>query len=116
MIEKHFTLDKGLSGNDHYHSGDIADFKHAVENFRLIDRVLGSAEKVVLPCEEVPRREARRSLVLTRDMYAGEVIGVDDLMPKRPGTGIAPSFADVIIGRAVKMDLAEDTVLTWSMV
>ena len=115
VIEKHFTLDKGLSGNDHYHSGDIADFKHAVENFRLIDSVLGSADKVVLPCEEESRREARRSLVLTRDMYTGEVIGVDDLMPKRPGTGIAPAFVDVIIGRTVKMDLAEDTVLTWNM-
>ena len=70
----------------------------------------------MLPCEEESRREARRSLVLTRDMYTGEVIGVDDLMPKRPGTGIAPAFVDVIIGRTVKMDLAEDTVLTWNMV
>ena len=116
VIEKHFTLDKTLPGNDHYHYGDVEDFKRAVENFRFIDRVLGSAEKTVLPCEATPRREARRSLVLTRDMRAGEVIKKEDLMPKRPGTGIAPTYADVVIGRAVKSDLAEDTILTWDMI
>lgn len=116
VIEKHFTLDKTLPGNDHYHSGDVVDFKRAVVNFRFIDRILGSAEKTVLSCEVVPRREARRSLVLTRDMRAGEAIKKEDLMPKRPGTGIAPAYADVVIGRAVKSDLPEDTILTWDMI
>lgn len=116
VIEKHFTLDKTLPGNDHYHSGDVADFKRAVDNFRFIDRVLGNAEKTVLDCELTPRREARRSLVLTRDMKAGEVIAKEDLMPKRPGTGISPVYGDVVIGRAVKADLPEDTILTWDMI
>lgn len=116
VIEKHFTLDKTLPGNDHYHAGDPSDFKKAIENFKFIDRVLGNPEKTVLECELIPRREARRSLVLTRDMKAGEIIKAEDLMPKRPGTGIAPRFADIVIGRAVKMDLAEDTILTWEMV
>ena len=49
-------------------------------------------------------------------MGAGEVIKKEDLMPKRPGTGIAPTYADVVIGRAVKSDLAEDTILTWDMI
>lgn len=116
VIEKHFTLDKKLPGNDHYHAGDPSDFKKAIENFKWIDNVLGSPEKTVLDCELVPRREARRSLVLTRDMKAGEVIKESDLMPKRPGTGISPKFADIVIGRSVKEDLKEDTILTWDMV
>lgn len=116
VIEKHFTLDKTLPGNDHYHAGDPSDFKKAIENFKWIDDVLGSPEKTVLDCELVPRREARRSLVLTRNMKAGEVIKESDLMPKRPGTGISPKFADIVIGRSVKEDLKEDTILTWNMV
>lgn len=116
VIEKHFTLDKTLPGNDHYHAGDVDDFRRAVENFRFIDRVLGSSEKTVLSCEEVPRREARRSLVLARDMKAGEVIQKEDLIPKRPGTGIPAKFADIVIGRTVRQDLGEDTILTWDMV
>ena len=116
VIEKHFTLDKTLPGNDHYHGGDPEDFKKAIANFKWIDMVLGSPEKTVLDCEIIPRREARRSLVLTRDMKAGEVIKAEDLMPKRPGTGISPRFVDIVIGRKVNQDLAEDTILTWDMV
>ena len=116
VIEKHFTLDKSLSGNDHYHSGDPNDFKKAIYNFTMIDNILGSSEETVFDCELIPRREARRSLVLTHDMKAGDVIKKGDLMPKRPGTGISPQFEDIIIGRKIISDLPEDTILTWSMV
>lgn len=116
VIEKHFTLDKTLSGNDHYHAGDPNDFKKAIENFKWIDTVLGSAKKRVLDCELTPRREARRSLVLTRDMKSGEVIKEEDLMPKRPGTGISPEFVEIVVGRKVIRDLEEDTILTWDMI
>lgn len=116
VIEKHFTLDKTLSGNDHYHSGDPKDFKKAIANFRWIDTVLGSPEKTVLGCEIVPRREARRSLVLTRDIKAGEIIAKEDIMAKRPGIGISPVYTDIVVGRKAIKDLKEDTILTWDMV
>lgn len=116
VIEKHFTLDKNLSGNDHYHAGDPTDFQKAIRNFAWIDKVLGSEEKTVLECEMVPRREARRSIVITRNMKAGEVIGKDDIMAKRPGTGISPEFQDVVIGRKVVRDIEEDTILQWDMI
>lgn len=116
VIEKHFTLDKTLPGNDHYHAGDPKDFKKAIANFRWIDTVLGSGVKTVLDCEQISRREARRSLVLTRDMKAGEVIKEEDLMPKRPGTGISPVYTNIVVGRKVNKDLLEDTILTWDMV
>ena len=115
IIEKHFTLDKTLPGNDHYHSGNPEDFAKAIHNFRWIDRVLGREDKTVLECEMIPRREARRSLVLTKDMNAGEVIQNEHLMAKRPGTGISPACLDVVLGRKVVRDLAEDTILTWDM-
>lgn len=113
VLEKHFTLDKTLPGNDHYHAGDPRDFQKAITNFRKINTLLGSGEKVVLDCERVSRREARRSLVLTRDMRAGEVIREIDVMAKRPGTGISPKYMDVVIGKQIKIDLGEDSVLTW---
>ena len=116
VIEKHFTLDKTLLGNDHYHAGDPEDFKKAIANFRLIDSILGSPEKTVLDCELVPRREARRSLVLTRDIKKGEIISEKDIMAKRPGTGISPQYTEIVLGRKVLQDLQEDTVLTWDMI
>ena len=116
VIEKHFTLDKTLPGNDHYHAGDPEDFKKAIDNFKFIDKVLGNSEKTVLECEMIPRREARRSLVLTRSMKKGEIIKGTDIMAKRPGTGISPKFADIVIGRKIKADLEEDTILTWDKI
>lgn len=116
VIEKHFTLDKTLPGNDHYHAGEPEDFKTAIKNFKWIDAVLGSPVKTVLECEKIPRREARRSLVLTRNIKKGEVIKREDLMPKRPGTGISPQFAEIVIGRSAKENLPEDTILTWDMI
>ena len=116
VIEKHFTLDKSLPGNDHYHAGNPEDFKKAIRNFEWIDMVLGAPEKTVLNCEIVPRREARRSLVLTIDMKEGEIIGEKDVMAKRPGTGISPEYCNIVIGRKVRRDLDEDTILTWDMI
>lgn len=116
VIEKHFTLDKSLPGNDHYHAGEPKDFIKAIANFKWIDTVLGNGEKTVLECELVPRKEARRSLVITRDMKAGEIITETDIMPKRPGTGISPIYTDIVIGRTIKMNIAEDTILTWDMI
>lgn len=116
VIEKHFTLDKTLPGNDHYHAMDCDDLKRAVDNFKLIKDTYGSEHKHVLQCEEIPRREARRSLVLTSDLKEGDVIQPHHIMAKRPGTGISPEFIDIVLGRKVKSELAEDTVLTWDMV
>jgi len=116
VIEKHFTLDKSLTGNDHYHAGDPNDFKVALDNFQLIETIGGQEEITVLDCEITPRREARRSLVIARDLKKGEVIKPEDIQLKRPGTGIAPKYMDLVIGREVTRDLEEDTVLTWDMV
>lgn len=116
VIEKHFTLNKNLIGNDHYHAGDPEDFAKAIRNFELITRISGQDKKEVLPCELVPRREARRSLVMKRDMKQGEVLTEKDVISKRPGTGISPKYMDIVIGRKLRCDVAEDTVLTWEMV
>ena len=49
-------------------------------------------------------------------MKAGEIITANDLMPKRPGTGISPEYVEIVIGRKVVKDLEEDTILTWDMI
>lgn len=115
VLEKHFTLDKTLKGNDHEHAAEPADFKLAIDNFALIEKIIGSGEKDVYPCEALSRKYARRSLVLVRAMKKGEVLSQTDFTAKRPGTGIQPNFAQNIIGRTLNVDCDEDTILEWSM-
>ena len=114
VIEKHFTLDKTLPGNDHYHAGDPEDFRRARDNFDMIETIGGNYYRNVLPCEEVPRQQARRSLVLTRDKKAGEVFEQGDFMAKRPGIGIMPEYEDLVIGRRALRDMKEDDILQWT--
>lgn len=116
VIEKHFTLNKALSGNDHYHAADPEDFRKVMANMKLIQTIYGSSEKTVFGCETIPRREARRSIVLTCNLKKGDVITKENISFKRPGTGISPKSLDIVLGRAVNQNLQEDTVLTWSMI
>lgn len=115
VIEKHFTLDKTLPGNDHYHAMDPDDLLKASANFKLLEVIGGRHLKTVIPCETVSRREARRSLVLARNMKQGEIITENDISIKRPGTGIPPSYQHIVVGRPLKVDALEDTVLVWDM-
>ncbi|MCI8526881.1 N-acetylneuraminate synthase family protein [Lachnospiraceae bacterium 42-17] len=115
IIEKHFTLDKNLKGNDHYHAGDKIDIERAIRNFEKVCIASGRCEKRVLQCEEMARKQARRSIVVIKDMKKGERIFEKNVMFKRPGTGISPQDIDVLLGKAVNRDITADTVLTWDM-
>ncbi len=113
VIEKHFTLDKSLEGNDHYHAGDPSDIKRAIDAFGTICLAHGLEEKTVLSCEEMSRKQARRSIVLTRDVEKGAKLSREDITFKRPGTGISPKYAEAIIGRVIQDDVSADSLLTW---
>jgi N-acetylneuraminate synthase len=114
VLEKHFTHDKTLSGNDHYHAMDVQDLKCFQQNVALLTEVLGQTHKKPLP-EEAPAREhARRSIVVDRPLKAGQVIAASDITYKRPAHGVSPLFWDEVVGRKVVRDLREDHVLEWS--
>lgn len=115
IIEKHFTLDKTLTGNDHYHAMDVEDIKTFNENIELINKIKGKKVKQPLVCESLSRKEARRSIVASKDIKKGEEITRDNITFKRPGTGISPSKVDDIIGMNTNEDIAEDTLLTYEM-
>lgn len=116
VIEKHFTLDKSRPGNDHYHAMDPHDIRVFRENVQLINTLIGTDLSRPLACEKDSRRFARRSIVATRAIKAGEVISEKDITFKRPGTGIPPYELELVLGRTAKVDIHEDTILTWEMI
>ena len=69
VIEKHFTHNKKLKGNDHYHSMDASDLKRLLENLRKIIKILGTnKQKKVIKSELKSRKFARRSIVAKRNL------------------------------------------------
>lgn len=115
IIEKHFTYDKTLLGNDHYHAMDKNDLKRFHARINKIIDILGSDVRQPLPSEKLSRAHARRSLVTTRPIPAGRTIVADDLTWKRPARGIDPRDYEQVLGKSPRVDLVEDTVLTWGL-
>lgn len=115
IIEKHFTLDKSLPGNDHYHAMDADDLRRFTHQLDILEKACQTMTAGYLPAEEPARKHARRSLVAAVDIHAGQVIRETDLIPKRPGHGISPRDFDEVVGRVAKVDIAPETVIEWDM-
>ncbi len=114
VLEKHFTHDKTLPGNDHYHAMDVDDLKRFWQRLAHIRTLLGpDTHKQPIPTEDPARAHARRSIVLAQPLPAGTALTEEALTYKRPGTGISPLYWDAVLGRTVRRDLDADHVLQW---
>jgi N-acetylneuraminate synthase len=113
IIEKHFTHDKTLPGNDHYHAMDKEDLKLFRNNLKRVFEILGEFKVQALQDEEPARQNARRSLVANQDIKKGEIVTQDMLTFKRPAHGISPKFIDEIIGKKADKNIKEDEILKW---
>lgn len=114
ILEKHFTHDKSLPGNDHYHAMDMEDLKTFNQNLGRLFELLGEKEKRSMPSEEPARQNARRSLVAQRYIPKGKQIQLEDITWKRPASGISPKEIDKVIDSKATKDIPEDTILQWS--
>lgn len=115
VIEKHFTLDKSLPGNDHYHAMDDNDAKRIIERIKYLDLIRGSYDLIALPSEMTARQNARRSVVAKVNIPEGTILQEDMLTFKRPGTGISASDFNKIVGMKARKGILEDSILTWEM-
>ncbi len=111
ILEKHFTYDKTLSGNDHYHAMDKEDLKLFRKILDKNFELMGDFNKYSLESEEPARLNARRSLVAARDIKKGALIKMEDLTFKRPAHGVSPREIDNIVGKTAKIDIFEDEII-----
>ena len=116
IIEKHFTHDKSLTGNDHYHAMDKEDLNKFKANLETTFQILGSFKIKALDDEEKSRLNARRSLVAAKDIQKGKIIEKSDLTFKRPAHGISPKYIDEVVGKAAKVDIMEDDIIRQELI
>ncbi len=116
LVEKHFTLSRSLPGPDHPFAVEPGELKEMVRQIREVEAAMGDGLKLgPSPEEQEMHKKARRSLVAARPILKGTSIARDMIAIKRPGSGIRPKFLDLVVGRVAKVDIEEDTVLTWEM-
>jgi len=111
VIEKHFTISRALSGPDHQASLEPRELKAMVDAIRNIERALGDGVKRPTPSELKNKPIARKSIVASRPIRAGERFEAGNLACKRPGTGISPMRWDEVIGRLASRSFATDELI-----
>lgn len=106
VFERHFTLDKTLKGPDHGISLNPAEFKDLAEKLAIVDTSLSHFHGV--RNDKSIASGARRSLFASCDMKAGTVLEPGKIKIVRPGSGVAPEFLPLFMGRALKKDLKKN--------
>ena len=115
VLEKHFTHDKTLEGNDHYHAMDVDDLRWLNTMLDRVFELLGPKTlKRPINSEQTARQYARRSIVLKTSLDAGAELNETNLTTKRPANGIGALHWDAVLGRRLLYALDEDHALQWA--
>ena len=111
VIEKHFTLDRNMSGPDHKASLEPTELAAMVAAIRHVEQALGDGVKRPSASELPNRAVARKSLVALRAIRKGEPFSAGNIAAKRPGTGLSPMKFDEVLGRQAPRDFVADELI-----
>lgn len=114
VIEKHFTLDRGMPGPDHRASLEPGELTQLVQDIRAVEKALGDGIKQPKPCEADTRQVIRRSVCLRVSLEAGSIITENDLIALRPATGIPIDQYELVVGRTLHKAVSARVPLQWS--
>lgn len=110
VIEKHFTIDRRLSGPDHAFAIEPDELVAMVQAIRAVETTLGDDAKAVAPEERELRRFAVRTLQATIDVRPGDVLvegqNFDVLRPGKRTAGMHPRHLSDLAGRRVTRPIA----------
>lgn len=115
VIEKHFTLARSDGGPDAAFSLEPGEFAALVRDCKDGWAALGRAHYDVLGSEKA-NIQFRRSLYVTADVAAGEVLSRANVRSVRPGAGLPPGELDSVLGRPATRALTRGEPLSRDMV
>lgn len=114
VIEKHFTLSRAEGGVDSAFSLEPAEMKALVTESERAWQALGQIHYGPTAAEKVAVTR-RRSIYLSEDVKAGEILTPENLRVVRPGHGLAPRYFDLVLGRRLAQTAPKGTPLTWDL-
>jgi len=112
VIEKHFTLSRADKGPDSEFSIEPSELESLCKDAKQAWLALGKSgfERQSI---ESRSKQFRRSVYFVRDLPAGSIISAEDIRRIRPGKGLAPKYADVLIGKKLKVAVYKGTPTSW---
>jgi sialic acid synthase SpsE len=114
VIEKHFTLARADGGPDAAFSLEPDEFTALTRDCKAAWKTLGRVHYDVLGSER-GSLQFRRSLYVTCDIRAGEIISRSNIRSIRPGNGLPPGELDRVLGMKAARDLKRGEPLAWDM-
>lgn len=104
IIEKHFILDRAIGGHDASFSMNEAEFTAMVKAVREAEAAIGVVD-YALTDKQIKGKDFCRSLYVTADIKAGEMITEENVRSVRPGFGLHPKYFKDILGKKVNQDI-----------
>lgn len=111
VIEKHFTLDRGMKGPDHKASLEPDELKTMVTEIRNVELALGDGIKRMTSSERSNRLVARKSIVAAGPIKSGEIFTERNITVKRPGGGLSPMAWERVLGQTARRDFQTDDLI-----
>jgi len=109
LFEHHFTKDKNLPGPDQKTSCNPEEMKRYIEAIRDAYIALGDGVKRIMPEEKSTKPRMQKSLTAAREIKIGEIISKDDILIRRPATGIPPKRLNDVVGKIAAKNIRADT-------
>lgn len=110
VIEKHFTLDRALGGEDSGFSLNKEEFKLMVEKVREAELTMGNTDYSI----NENLRKGARSLFAVKDIKKGEKFTPENVRSIRPNYGLHPRYYEKVIGKVAKCDISFGTPLNFT--
>lgn len=115
VVEKHFTLSRADGGVDSAFSMEPAEMAQLVIESERAWQALGQVSYG--PTEKEKKSLLfRRTLYVTKDLAAGEMLSMENVRAIRPGLGLAPKFLEVVLGKTIKRPVKRGTPLDWELI
>lgn len=115
VIEKHFVLDRGdKKAVDAAFSLEPAEMKQLVAEVTAGWQSLGQVRYGPTDTE-LPARKHRRSLYISADIQAGEILTEQNVRSVRPGLGLPCKYLPQVLGRKVTRAVTTGTALSWDL-
>jgi len=106
IIEKHFTLDNNLEGNDHKVSLLPDDFSSLNQHLHDLSKAFGTGYRRQLSQGEAANKVAlAKSLFCTKSIKRGDLILESSIVVMSPGNGLSPRYKKALIGRPSNRDM-----------
>jgi sialic acid synthase SpsE len=115
VFEKHFTLDKDMEGPDHKASSTPEEMRELVNSIRRAEIQLGSYVKALQEEERQMSQVSRKSIVARRDIAPGAKLQAEDLIMRRPGTGLPSSSMKSVLKLTARRAIPEGVLIDYAM-